>query len=247
MHWVDTRHKELRDAKKELANLGGNNKRGPKDGTYSKYRWYAGQLTLLEAINNFELFYKQTLIALASTLKEFIPPSNIKGEVDAKVLWSMSGEINVASLLFEHKLFHNLESVDNATYMLIGERRYNVNNPKAPLKETIKAVQAIFQVRHTLSHNGGLITRSDSTKFKVYGYDTSVDEVIDPAKQNLDKSILRVLRDEATNFTKWLRERTVKYLKEAEQRNLQIPQTKREALQNLLGGEKEWDKISWSE
>ncbi|CAA9447803.1 MAG: hypothetical protein AVDCRST_MAG58-602 [uncultured Rubrobacteraceae bacterium] len=145
----------------------GGRKKGPKDAVYRKYRWYAEHLTLLEAINSFEVFYKQTLIALASALREFVPPGNIKGAIDGRVLWSTTGEVNIAALLFEHQLFHDLDNVDKATQMLINARRYNVNNPKSPLNETVKAIQAIFQVRHTLSHNGGLVTGSDSTKLKV--------------------------------------------------------------------------------
>lgn len=190
----------------------------------------------MEAINNFEVFYKQTLIDLASTLKELIPPGNIKGQVDGKVLWSITGEVSAASLLFEHQLFHDLESVDKATQMLINARRYNVNAPKPLLKERLKAIQAIFQVRHTLSHNGGLVTGSDGTKLKVFGYDAPVTEVIDPTKNRLGETILAVLKAEATDFTEWLRKSTIKYLQEAAQRNLQVPLSKREIAESV-GGE----------
>jgi hypothetical protein len=114
--------------------------------------------------------------------------------------------------LFKHQLFHDLDNVDKATQMLMNARRYNVNNPKSPLKETVKAIQAIFQIRHTLSHNGGPVPGSDSTKLKVYGYDVPIYEVIDPTKEHLGKSILVLLKDEATAFTDWLRKSTIEYL-----------------------------------
>lgn len=246
LKWIDDRHRGLQEAKEAQARLEGGQKKGPKDAIYRKYRWYAEHLTLLEAINSFEVFYKQTLIALASALREFIPPANIKGSIDGRVLWSTTGEVDIASLLFEHQLFHDLENVDKATQMLIDARRYNVNNPNSPLKEAIKSIQAIFQIRHTLSHNGGLVTGSDSTKLKVYGYDALVNEVIDPTKENLGKVILDLLKGEATDFTEWLRKSTIDYLQKVVQRNLKVPLSKREQLQSQLGGNKEWDAVLWS-
>ncbi len=247
LNWVDDRHHKLQEANKILSELEGGRKRGPKDAVYRKYRWYAEHLTLLEAINSFEVFYKQTLIVLASALREFIPPGNIKGSVDGRVLWSTTEDVNVASLLLEHRLFHDLDEVDKATQMLINARRYNVNNPKSPLKETIKAIQAIFQIRHTLSHNGGLVTGSDSTKLKVYGYDVPVEEVIDPTKEHLGKSVVGLLKEEATDFTDWLRKNTINYLQEVAERNLLVPLSRRDTLSTQLGGGKEWDAVPWTE
>ncbi len=247
LNWIDDRHRGLQEAKKALTEVEGGQKKGPKDAVYRKYRWYAEHLTLLEAINSFEVFYKQTLIALASALREFVPPGNIKGSIDGRVLWSTTGEVDIASLLFEHQLFHDLENVDKATQMLVNARRYNVNNPKSPLKETIKAIQAVFQIRHTLSHNGGLVTGSDSTKLKVYGYDASVEEVIDPTKEHLGKSVLVLLKDEASAFTDWLRKSTIVYVQEAADRNLLIPLSKKQTLSMQLGGGKDWDTVPWSE
>jgi hypothetical protein len=248
LKWIDTRHDDLRDAKKELSKLKGGPNKGPKDEVYRKYKWCAEQLTLLEAINNLEVFYKQTLIALASTLQEFIPPENIKGTIDGRVLWSMTEKVSPASLLFQHQLFHDLDKVDQATSMLINKRRYNANDMNSPLKDRdrSKAVHAVFQIRHTLSHNGGLVTESDGTKLQVYGYETSVNEIIDPTARGLGRAILKLLKTEAADFTKWLRESTIEYLQRAARRNLRIPESKREHLQDFLGGGKEWDKIQWS-
>ena len=66
--------------------------------------------------------------------------------------------------------------------------------------------------RHTLSHNGGLVTGSDSTKLKVLGYDAPINEVIDPTQNRLGETISAVLRSEATDFTDWLRKNTIKCL-----------------------------------
>lgn len=246
LKWIDTRHDDLRDAQKELSELKGGSKKGPKDAVYRKYKWYAEQLTLLEAINNLEVFYKQTLIALASTLQELIPPENIKGTIDGRVLWSMTEKVSPASLLFQHQLFHDLDKVDQATSMLVNKRRYNVNDVNSPLKDRSKAIHAVFQIRHTLSHNGGLVTESDGTKFQVYGYEASVNEIVDPTAQDLGKAILRLLETEAVDFTEWLRKSTIEYLHRATQRNLQVPESKREHLQNFLGNDKEWSRIQWS-
>lgn len=246
LKWIDTRHDDLREAKKELSKLKGDPKKGPKDDVYRKYKWYAEQLTLLEAINNLEVFYKQTLIRLASALQEFIPPENIKGTVDGRVLWSMTEEVSPAALLFQPQLFHDLDKVDQATAMLINKRRYNVNDVNSPLKDRSKAIHAVFQIRHTLSHNGGLVTESDGTKLQVYGYDASINEIIDPTAKDLGRAILRLLETEAEDFTEWLRKYTIEYLQRATQRNLQVPESKRTHLQELLGTDREWDKIQWS-
>ena len=39
LHWIDTRHRELLEEKRQLNPNG----RGPKDAIYDKYRWYAEQ------------------------------------------------------------------------------------------------------------------------------------------------------------------------------------------------------------
>lgn len=176
-----------------------------------------------------------------------MPPGNIKGQIDGRVLWSTTGEADIASLLFEHRLFHDLDEVDKATQMLIGARGYNANNSNSPLSETVRAIQAVFQIRHTLSHNGGLVTGSDGTKLKICGYEARVEEVVDPTKDHLGKVMLDLLRDEAADFTDWLRKATIAYLHKAAQRNLQVPLAKRQILSSQLGGGKEWDSVPWSD
>jgi hypothetical protein len=68
LKWIDKRHEELLKIAK-----------APKDATYKKYRWYAEQQIIFEAINAFEVFYKQTFISLAKSIGLYIPSENIKG------------------------------------------------------------------------------------------------------------------------------------------------------------------------
>lgn len=68
--WVDSRHELVVEQKGKIDLLNGKivgkGPKGAKDGTFVKYRWYAEQLILLEAINAFETFYKKTFVALST-------------------------------------------------------------------------------------------------------------------------------------------------------------------------------------
>lgn len=208
LSWIDTRHDELLRLKKAVKPNG----RGPKDATFNKYRWYAEQHALFEAINAFEVFYKRTFINLALALKDYIPPDQIKGAVDAKVLWALRGKASAPTLIFEHQLFHDLEQIDKTSQMLVEGRRYNSSSPTKAMRPTIKALQAAFQVRHTLAHNQGYVTASDSAKFGFVGYNVKKLEVIDPQKDQTGEAIRRFLKQEAGDFTNWILDTTSKYL-----------------------------------
>lgn len=208
LKWIDTRHEELQSAKDKLTPGG----KGPKDSTYRKYRWYAEQQVIFESINAFEVFYKQTFIKLATALRLYIPSENIKGSVDSKILWSIQGKTSVPALIFEHQLYHDLDQIDKVSAMLIGARRYNINSPAAGMAQKNKSLQAIFQVRHTLAHNQGIVTTSDSAKFKIHGYSSSIGEAIDPTKNNFGESIRRALKQEALDYTEWLINASAVYL-----------------------------------
>ncbi len=211
--WIDSRHKELLEAKRQL-DPGG---RGPKDAVYRKYRWYASQQSLLEAINGFEVFFKNSFIGLAKSIRYFVPPEKIKGTVDARVLWASRGSASFSSLIFEQQLFHNLANVDDVTNMLIGSRRYMPNNLNHPLRTRVVALQAVFQIRHTLSHNQGHVTQSDRAKFSALGYEIEHAEVIDPSKDNLGEVVRKLLLTEAKEFTDWMLDKTAEFLRERHQ------------------------------
>ena len=124
LKWIETRHEELNQAKNELAAIRGEKYRGPKNATYRKYMWYTEQSILLEAINGFEVFYKQTLISLAKSIRHYVPPENLGGAVDVKVLWGLS-KASIPELVFEHQLYHDLDNIDKVCNALIGAKRYN--------------------------------------------------------------------------------------------------------------------------
>lgn len=200
LSWIDTRHEELSKLKKT------------KDSTFKKYRWYAEQQTLFEAVNAFEVFFKNTFIVLGEALKAYIPAEQIKGSVDARIVWTLRGKTSAPALIFEHQLFHDLEQIDKASYMLIEARRYNTSNPSEAMRSTVKALQGIFQIRHTLAHNQGYVTTSDAAKFQLVGYSVKKLEVIDPQKDQTGESIRRFLQQEAKSYTAWLLEKTACYL-----------------------------------
>ncbi|WP_199905512.1 hypothetical protein [Microvirgula aerodenitrificans] len=206
IQWIESRHSTLIKLKRAAG------ERSPKDLTYRKYKWYAEQNSLLEAINAFEVFYKQSAINLAKALRNYVPPERIKGAVDSKVLWSVSGKISISELIFEHQLYHDLDSIDAATQSIVQDKRYNKSNLKSPLASKNIKLQAVFQIRHTLSHNYGLITRSDQAKFKMLGLQAEAGKIVDPDKDCFGTSVKMFLKKEAEDFTKWLVDAAANYL-----------------------------------
>lgn len=241
LNWIDTRHKELADAKRQLNPNG----RGPKDSVYRKYRWYTEQQSLLEAINGFEVFYKNTAIALARSIRRHVPPQRIKGSVDAKVLWASRGRTSFTSLIFEHQLFHSLEVVDEATNMLVEAKRYVPANLKSPLaiQGRVRALQCIFQIRHTLSHNQGRITQSDSAKFSSLGFKAIHGEILDPGNDNLGIVVRDVLKNEASDFTDWILAASAKFLSS----NTPLPKATKDRIERYVGKHSDLDALQWHE
>ncbi|MEI7070592.1 hypothetical protein WCU79_00895 [Pectobacterium versatile] len=240
--WIDSRHKELQGIKKKLSP----GIRGPKDDIYKKYRWYSEQTTLLEAINGFEVFYKTTFIALAKSLRRYIPTSQLKGMVDAKVLWAAEGQVSFAALIFEHQLYHDFEKIDEASNMLVKKRRYSPNDIKSSLRPRLLALQAIFQIRHTISHNQGLVTQSDKAKLISLGYEANIGEVIDPSKNHLGHSVRDLLLKEADDFTKWLLDNCATYLKERHEKNeIKLEKKLKKRIERKIGESDELNKLTW--
>lgn len=208
LNWIDTRHQQLLAAKRQLDPCG----RGPKDAVYRKYRWYAEQQSLLEVINAFEAFYKNTLINLGDAIQSYVPPDKIKGDVDAKTIWAIPNPGSAAALIFEHQLFHNLRTVDDATNMLVGARRYCPDNTRGAFYARVKSLQAVFQIRHTLSHNQGHVTQSDAAKFAALGYSVAHGEVLDPSNDHLGAVVGDLLLQEASEFTDWILDKAAEFL-----------------------------------
>jgi hypothetical protein len=250
--WVDTRHDMIVGLKKDLYKLKkkkkGKGPTGAKEATFVKYRWYAEQLVLLEAINAFETFYKKTFIGVGAILQEYVQPELMRPvKIEARLLWSITDAISVPALVFEQSLFHDLEAIDGASDMLIGKRRYNQNSHPNPLEERVKALRAIFQIRHTLSHNSGLVTESDGAKFRRLKFDITTKEVIDPAKNHLGLAVFRELEAEAKDFTSWLADKTATFLEACiTDRGLEIPTSKQNELESLLGPHASWATVPWS-
>lgn len=242
LSWIDSRHTELLATKQQLKPGG----RGPKDAIYRKYRWYAEQQSLLEAINGFEVFYKSTFIELSRAIRRYVPPQKIKGNVDARVLWVAQGTTSFVSLIFEHQLFHNLETIDDTTAMLISARRYSPNNIKSPLMQRVRAIQCAFQIRHTLSHNQGKVTQSDKAKFSSFGYEVMHSEVIDPSKDYLGVSVRDLLQTEAKDFTEWLLQKTADFLKEQNKiTGITLDKKIMKRLENHLGAHSAIASLNW--
>ena len=128
-------------------------------------------------------------------------PLRLLGTIEARFIWQSRG-YSPQHLLFEHRLFHDLKNVNEATKMLIGQIYYQPN------QTAYRCIHAIFQIRHTLSHNCGQMTQSDATKLHILGLVASPDGAIDPGDESLGESIFRYLVDEASRFTNWLEAQT---------------------------------------
>jgi hypothetical protein len=245
--WLKTRHRDLKKAKETSKRESGDKTRGPKNATYEKYTWYSESICLLEAINSFETFYKRSLIALAKALKEHVSADSVKGSVDAKVLWAATVDADPIDLIFESRLYHDLDAVDEATQTLIAAKRYNKNSQNNPLRDQIRGLQAIFQIRHTLSHNHGRVTESDATKLRLLGFQITVDEVIDPSKNQLGDVVRDLLEDEAAQFTDWLLKQAAKYLKKrAQDTGSVLRQDTKAKIEASLGVNSNLTALSWS-
>lgn len=243
LKWIDSRHQELQEAKRELNPDG----RGPKDSVYRKYRWYAGQQCLLEAINAFEVFYKRTFIALAEVMRRQIPPERIKGSVDAKTLWVNRGTTSFPALIFESLLFHDLEQVDKASDMLIEARRYNPNNRASPMQGRVRALKAAFQIRHTLSHNQGLVTQSDEAKFQALSFEISKQQAIDPSIDDLGSAVTNLLSSEANQFTDFLLDSAAKLLRsQNESGGVSLPIALRKNFEKRIGMTSSLRSLPWT-
>ncbi len=252
LDWIDERHEKIVELKTEIQALKnvapGKGPIGAKEGTFVKYRWYAEHLVLLEAINAFETFYKKTFIGLGTIVQDFVQPEEMKdSKIDARLLWSLSGQMSIPAVLFEQRLFHDLDAIDDTTEMLVGKKRYIQKNPPKALAERVRAIRGIFQIRHTLSHNGGLVTDSDAAKFKRLKFGLTAKEVIDPSKNFLGATILHELDSEAEDFTAWLASATADFLNECiKDRGLAVAAAKGQELETLLGIHPCWKTVTWS-
>lgn len=246
LSWLKNMRDQLvtfKEAENSRNNRSGRTALNIKSTPYHKYSWYIKQTFLLELINGFEVFYKSSIVRLAECIKQHINPEYLKGEVDAKVLWHANNKSSLIGLIFEKRLFHDLSAVDDATNQIIGKKRYNPSNKKSPIhKNTVNKLEAIFQIRHTLSHNSGLVTESDASKFKIIGYNIKPGEAIDPIADGLGLSIARFLRDEAERFTEWLRLETKTYLSEI---GTKITTEEHNSLKKYFGGDDSfWQPIT---
>jgi hypothetical protein len=249
--WVDERHEKIVELKAEVQELkdGANGGRsGAKAATFVKYRWYAEQLVLLEAINAFEAFYKKTFIELGKVVQEFVQPEVMKGvKIEARLLWTITGNLSVPALVFEQSLFHDLDAVDEASEMLVADKRYKQNSNNNPLAYRVRSLRGIFQIRHTLSHNNGLVTDSDAAKFKRLKFDITAKDIIDPVESSLGLAVFRELEAEAKDFTTWLAGAAASFLtKCVNDRGLAVPAAKRPLLETLLGNHANWPTVPWT-
>lgn len=215
---LENQHKKLMKSEADMAALKLRRKGpiGPRTAVFDKYQGYAEQLVLLEAINAFEVFYKNMILGLARLLRNFVSLDQIKEKIEARLIWLLDIDdftqidFSPTDLIFESRVFHDLEEINKATNMLIGQSRYIRSG--AMIKR-MRAIERAFQIRHTLSHNCGRVTKSDAVKFKRLGCKITEGSVLDPSKNYLRRAVVDLLRNEADDFANWLREKTIVMLK----------------------------------
>ena len=241
LNWIDDRHEKLTEYANEL------DKKNPKGKTYKKYRWYAEQLVLLESINAFESYYKATIIGIAESLHHSgIPPLEISGKIDRSVIWEHSEEDSLVSLLFESNIYHDLSTIDKATKSLVGAERYKPSQPTDEMREIVRSLKLIFQIRHTLSHNKGRITKSDAIKFKTIGYQAAHGEVFDPTIDQFGWIIKECIKKEATEFNKWILKETANRIKGYfHQISSSPPVDLKSTIERSIGGHPDLTDLNW--
>ena len=265
LQYIETRHDRIIGQKKTIETLNsqldglksqveGDNansqklsRAGAKDATFAKYRWYSEQLIILEAINAFETFYKKSFIGLGEIIQSHVKPEEMKDrKIDARLLWTITDPLSVPALVFEQCLFHDLDSIDEAANLLVQDKRYKQNSNPNSLKGRVRHLKAIFQIRHTLSHNCGLVTGSDAAKFKRLGYAVNSGEVIDPNKNHFGIVILRELESEAKDFTAWLAQKTSSFLIDCAKNGAgSINSTIKLSLEKHLGCHPDFATVPW--
>jgi hypothetical protein len=181
---------------------------------FDKYCWYAEKLVILEAINGFETFYKNSLISLATVLRDYVDIENITGNVDIKILW-IHKHHSPPKLLLENQIFYDLAAIDKYTRMFLNKARYDGSNKKLKreIQEICRGIRCMFQIRHTLSHNNGKVIKADRTKFKSLGYDVAVDQFINPLAESLAESIKKLIETESEFFSNFLKVEALNILK----------------------------------
>ncbi len=251
--WLDKRHEKVKQLQVENNNLKGvvaaQGPLGTKEGTYVKYRWYAEELILLEAINAFENFYKKSFVGLGNILQEYVEPSKFPREIsiEPRLIWDVATNATASELMFGSGLFHRLETIDDCSKMLIANIRYTKQNNPDALKRRSKSLRAIFQIRHTLSHNSGRVTAADRAKFLRLGFQIDSEKVIDPSKNKLAISIFKELRTEAREYAEWLAKGTAGYLtQQINSFGVVVPTAKHDKLTTLLGNYPCWGTVNWT-
>jgi len=250
--WLDKTQEALRSTISDLnVYLEANNvtsRRGPKGATSGKYKWYSQQLTLLESINGFESFVKQSLIVLTDLIAQFLKHTRFNGTVDVSRLIESSTPVSVGKLLWEDQLFHHPDSIDDATNKLIGAKLYTINRMTEENYPRGRALLCAFQIRHTLSHNCGYVTQSDMMKFRHIRFQVDQDQLIDPSKDQLGEAVLQFLEREAELFNAFLILETANSLNRILRSNGEsIPWSKRRDFEILLGRSSNWDNLPWAQ
>lgn len=241
INWILSRHEALQNAK------AGASRGGPKDATFNKYKWYAEHLLLLEAINAFEVFFKRTVVHLGAAISPYVPADRVKGNIDARILWTAPDSSSASDLIFESRLYHDLDVIDQATDSLVQAKRYNKNAPSTAMRTTVRGLQAIFQIRHTLSHNHGLLTASDAGKLRLLGFAAKGGEVVDPTRDNFGTAIRRAMQAEAQAFTVWLLARTAAYLQDVHQNaGLHLNKATLAAIEAHIGKDAALSALPWA-
>ena len=121
-----------------------------------------------------------------------------------------------------------------------------VNDIKSSIRERVLAIQAAFQIRHTLSHNQGKVTQSDRSKLVALGLDIEHGEVIDPSSDNLGKSIREFLESEAKSYTAWLLSETAKYLKSRfDAKEIELTIKLKERIEKSVGTHPDLSALTW--
>ena len=192
-NWVEKKVNDIDNINDKLKSISNNYRyRTARNETYNQYLWYLRKICLLEAINAFETFYKDSVISLSKILLDNINLDKIKGSIEKSLIIKLNPN-DVINVVFESELYHSTSKINEITQLLFSNCEDSsfylkiekpTKNPKnLKYKEEAENIDIIFQLRHTLSHNNGFVTISDAKKIRRLSGNVKERETLDLSKK----------------------------------------------------------------
>jgi hypothetical protein len=148
--------------------------------------------------------------------------------------------------MYEHQLFHQVDQINEATRQLVHGAWLPDGTVSADKERLRRGLPLAFQVRHTLAHNRGLVTKNDAARFRVLGVSVTSGEYIDTTKDKLYEALSEFVTEAMSSFHAWCQGATAGYLTKAnKERAVPLPIATRTAVVSVIGDDKVFDPLPW--